>query len=295
MMNHTIDTMKDLLMELLPSDMKRQTSVNGVNLVRRETPYEAVPLIYKPEIILMAQGTKNVYLGDKIYTYDKNNYFVVTVPLPVICEAIIKPGEPLLGIVIEIDPKIIGEIITDMNTAPPNRDQISNSLFQAEMSEEIIDAAVRLLKAIKTKDDTEILGPLYVKEIIFKVLRGEHGEFLKELAYNNRNLYQISRVINIINENFSDPLEMQTLAKEAGMSVSAFNNNFRAVTSTSPLQYIKNIRLHRAKELIQIEGEKAYSAASRVGYESSSQFSREYKRLFGITPARDKLDVTASV
>ena len=294
-MNHTIDTMKDLLMELLPSDMKRQTSVNGVNLVRRETPYEAVPLIYKPEIILMAQGTKNVYLGDKIYTYDKNNYFVVTVPLPVICEAIIKPGEPLLGIVIEIDPKIIGEIITDMNTAPPNRDQISNSLFQAEMSEEIIDAAVRLLKAIKTKDDTEILGPLYVKEIIFKVLRGEHGEFLKELAYNNRNLYQISRVINIINENFSDPLEMQTLAKEAGMSVSAFNNNFRAVTSTSPLQYIKNIRLHRAKELIQIEGEKAYSAASRVGYESSSQFSREYKRLFGITPARDKLDVTASV
>ncbi len=282
-------------MELLPSDMKMQTSVNGVNLIRRETPYEAVPLVYKPEIILMAQGTKNVYLGDKIYTYDKNNYFVVTVPLPVICEAIIKPGEPLLGIVIEIDPKIIGEIITDMNTAPLNRDQISNSLFRAEMSEEIIDAAVRLLKAIKTKDDTEILGPLYVKEIIFKVLRGEHGEFLKELAYNNRNLYQISRVINIINENFSDPLEMQTLAKEAGMSVSAFNNNFRAVTSTSPLQYIKNIRLHRAKELIQIEGEKAYSAASRVGYESSSQFSREYKRLFGITPARDKLDVTATV
>ena len=273
--------------------MKKQTSVNGVNLVRREISYETKPLLYKPEIILMAQGQKNVYLGDKVYTYDAKNYFVLTVPLPVMCEAIIEPGKPLLGIVIEIDPRIIGEILSDMNTTPPRREQIHNSLYQADMSDEIIDAAVRLLKSLKSKHEADILGPLFVKEIIFKILNGEHGEILKELAYNNRNLYQISRVINIINENFADPLEMQTLAKEAGMSVSAFNNNFRAMTSTSPLQYIKNIRLHKAKDLIQLKGEKAYSAASLVGYESSSQFNREYKRLFGITPARDRLDVTA--
>lgn len=114
------------------------------------------------------------------------------------------------------------------------------------------------------------------------------GEILKELAINNRGFYQISRVINRIHENYSQPFEVQALAREASMSSTAFYTIFKAVTNTSPLQYIKNIRLHKAKELIQQEGEKANTAAARVGYESTSQFSREYKRSFGITPAKDR-------
>lgn len=285
--------MKSLLMELLPSDMNFETSIKGVNLVRREGAYEPRPLMYKPEIILLAQGRKNVYLGGRRYSYDPNNYFVLTIPLPVMCEAIIEPGEPLLGIVIKLDPQVIGEILSEMNCAPPMGAQERTSLYQAPLTPDLTDAAVRLLRALKSKDDSKVLGPMCVREIIFKILTGEHGDILKELAFGNRNLFQISRVINMINENYSEPMEMQALAREAGMSISAFHSNFRAATSSSPLQYIKNIRLHKAKELMQRYGEKAYEAAQHVGYESVSQFSREYKRCFGVPPAKDRQTVAA--
>jgi AraC-like DNA-binding protein len=287
-MNSGIETMKNLLMELLPADMNLETRINGVNLVRRENAYQPKPLLYKPEIIILAQGRKNVYLGDRRYTYDANNYLVLTVHLPVMCEAIIKPGEPLLGIVIKLDPRVIGEILAEMGSAPPMGQQVSQGLYQASMSPDLIDASIRLLRALKSEKESRILGPMCVKEIIFKIITGEHGEVLRELASSNRNLFQISRIVSIIHEKYSQPLDMQTLAKEAGMSISAFHSNFREVTSSSPLQYLKTTRLHRAKELIQQHGEKAYQAASMVGYESVSQFSREYKRCFGVSPAKDR-------
>lgn len=287
-MNSGIETMKDLLMELLPGDMNLETKINGVNLVRRENAYQPKPLLYKPEIIILAQGRKNVYLGERRYTYDANNYLVLTVPLPVMCEAIIEPGEPLLGIVIKLDPRVIGEILADMGSAPPMGQQASRGLYQASMSTDLVDASIRLLRALKSEKESRILGPMCVKEIIFKIITGEHGDVLKELASSNRNLFQISRVVSIIHEKYSQPLDMQTLAKEAGMSISAFHSNFREVTSSSPLQYLKTTRLHRAKELIQQHGEKAYQAANKVGYESVSQFSREYKRCFGVSPAKDR-------
>ena len=288
MMNGGIETMKDLLMELLPGDMNLETKIDGVNLVRRENAYQPKPLLYEPEIIILAQGRKNVYLGDRRYSYDANNYLVLAVPLPVICEAIIKPGEPLLGIVIKLDPRAIGEILAEMGGAPPAGRQASQGLYQASLSPDLVDASIRLLRALKSERESRILGPLCVKEIIFKIITGEHGDVLKELAFSHRNLFQISRIVSIIHERYSQPLDMPTLAKEAGMSISAFHSSFRQVTSSSPLQYLKATRLHRAKELIQQHGEKAYRAATMVGYESVSQFSREYKRCFGVSPAKDR-------
>lgn len=287
-MNQGLETMKALLLELLPSDSNVATKIPGVNLVRREQAYEPKPLMYQPEIILLAQGRKNVSVGEKVYTYDANNYFVLTVPLPVVCEAIIRPGEPMLGLVIRLDPKTIGEILSDLGSAPPRGAQADNSLYQAPLTEDLIDASVRLLRALKSDEATRVLGPLYVKEILYQVMSGEHGGLLKELAFHNRNLFQISRVISLIHENYQSPLDVQSLAREAGMSVSAFHTNFRTITSSSPLQYIKNTRLHKARELIQQHGERASDAALRVGYESVSQFSREYKRCFGAPPTRDR-------
>ena len=283
--------MKNLLMEQLPSERILETGIEGVNLFRRDTPYEPKPLVYKPEIIILAQGKKNLYVGNETYTYDASHYFALTVPLPVICEAVIEEGKPMLGLVIKIDPQIIGEILFEMDSVPHKKNQPVSSMFQAELSEEIVDAAIRLLESLKSKNETRVLGPIYMKEILFKILNGENGEILKELAYNNRNLYQIARVINKIHEDYSNPIDVQTLAKEAGMSTSAFHTNFKDVTSTSPLQYIKNIRLHKAKELIQQNREKVYTAAMHVGYESSSQFNREYKRFFGVTPAKDRMEI----
>lgn len=287
-MDAGIETMKSLLMEFLPGDMNLETRIKGVHLVRREKAYQPKPLLYDPELIIVAQGRKKVSLGEHTYTYDAQNYFVLTVPLPVICEAFIKPGEPLLGIAIKLDPQVIAEILSEMRCPPPMGQQVGHGLYQASLPTDIIDACIRLLKALKSESEALVLGPMCVREILFKVITGERGDVLKELAFSNRNQYQISRVVSMIHERYAQPLDMQTLAKEAGMSISAFHSNFRTLTNCSPLQYIKTVRLHRAKELIQQNGEKAYEAASLVGYQSVSQFSREYKRCFGVSPAKDR-------
>ena len=279
---------KTLLEEYLLQEGNKDTELEGLTLYRRDSPYSHKTRLYKPQVSLLAQGRKNIYLNNEVYTYDRDNYLVLTVPIPVLCDAIIKPGEPLLAMVMDINPRMVGEILHEMEKVPPGKTSSSKSILQAGITESLLDSAIRLLRSLKTRDEARVLGPLYKKEILFKMLIGENGAILRELAYSNRNLYQISRIINKMYEEISHPLEVQSLAREAGMSSSGFHNNFKALTGTSPLQYIKNIRLHKAKELIQQEGEKAYEAALRVGYESSSQFNREYKRLFGTTPAKDR-------
>ncbi|MGD1818104.1 MAG: AraC family transcriptional regulator [Pleomorphochaeta sp.] len=290
-MQNKIDIMKDKLLTKLPKEGVLNSTLKGVELFRIDDPFKKRPQLYNPQIIILAQGKKNIYLGDNTYFYDRDHYYVQTVPLSVECEAIIEKDKPMVGLTITIDPQIIGEILFDMDIKPPKTSTILNSLYDAPTSDSVIDAAIRLIDVIGNKNETRVLGPLYVKEIIFKILSGENGEILRELAVNNRGFYQISRIINNIHENYSKPFEVQELASEAGMSATAFHSAFRAITSTSPLQYIKNIRLYKAKEMIQTEGEKANVAAIRVGYESPSQFSREYKRFFGTTPAKDKNNV----
>ena len=291
-MVYRIDSLRDLLLEKLPSEGGMNTGIKGVDIFRRDSAYKKRPQLYNPQIILLAQGKKNIYLGEHQYSYDPEHYYVQTVPLPVECEAVIEEGKPMLGMVIKIDPQIIGEILFEMETDPPRGKNLCKSIYDAPLSDKILEAALRLVETMNSKNETRILGPIYLKEILFKILNGENGEILRELANNNRGFYQISRVVNKIHENYSQPFEVQALAKEAGMSATAFHLNFKAATSTSPLQYIKNIRLHKAKEMIQQEGEKVNSAAMRVGYESTSQFSREYKRCFGTTPAKDRHNVS---
>ena len=281
-------TMKSLLEQKLGSEGLVETGVKGVALFRRDNSYRTRPQFYNPQIIMLAQGKKNIYLGDKQYVYDPQHYYVQTLPLPVHCEAVIEDNKPMLGMVINIDPQIIGEIIVEMETGIPSPKRVNNSLYDAPLTEPLIDAAVRLLQTMESKNETRILGPIFLKELLYKVISGENGEIIRELAVNNRGFYQISRVISKIHDQYSHPIEINALAKEAGMSATAFHTSFKAMTSTSPLQYIKNVRLHKAKEMIQREGEKANAAAMRVGYESPSQFSREYKRCFGTTPASDR-------
>ena len=284
-----INIMKELLMNKLPAQGVTGTGVDGVELFRIDKPFKKKPELYFPQIILLAQGKKKIYLGEKSYEYDSGRYYVQAVPLPVECEAVIENGKPMLGMVLKINPQMIGEILYEMDTKLPVTGRVYNSLYDASLSDEIVDAAVRLLRSLDSENDVNILGPIFLKEILYKVLNGENGEILRELAINNRGFFQISRVINKIHENYSQAFDVQHLAREAGMSPTAFHSTFKTMTSTSPLQYIKSVKLHKAKELIQQEGEKANSAAIIVGYESSSQFSREYKRFFGTPPSKDRL------
>lgn len=283
--------MKELLLERLPTEGFVVTDIKGVGLFRRDAPYKKRPQLYQPQIILLAQGKKNIYLGGQSFVYDPEHYYVQAVPLPVECEAIIEDGKPMLGMVLQIDPQIIGEILFEMETELPANGPVSKSVYDAMVSDEILDAALRLLGTLKSENERRVLGPVFLKELLFRILNGENGEIFRELTINSRGFYQIARAIRKIHQSYSEPIEIQSLAREAGMSSTAFYSSFKTMTSTSPLQYIKSVRLHKARELIQQEGERANTAAARVGYESTSQFSREYRRCFGVPPARDKQPV----
>ncbi len=287
-MNTKTGKMKILLLENLPEEGITDTGIPGVGIFRIDNSFFKRPQLYNPQIIVLAEGKKNIYLGEKRFTYDPTQYYVQTLPLPVECEAVIEEGKPMLGIAINIDPRIIGEILNEAHSDMPAPVKVSSSLYSAPVSDELLDPVIRLLKTLKNSHEVKILGPIFLKEILFRVLTGENGEILREIAYYNRGFYQVSHIINNVHKEYSNTFEIQQLARKAGMSTTAFHAIFKDMTGTTPLQYIKNIRLHKAKEMIQHEREKASIAAMRVGYESSSQFSREYKRTFGTSPAKDR-------
>jgi AraC-like DNA-binding protein len=278
--------MVELLLQQLPEESVVTTSINGVKLYRVEKSFNRKPASYNSEIIIIAHGEKRVYLGDNVYTYNPSRYLVLPVPLPVECEAIVSPDGPLLGITIKVDPLIVGEILLELDETRSSADDLHKGIYTALMTEGITDTALRLLEALSSPDDGRILGPMIVREIIYRVLRGENGEALQALAYRDRRFYQIAKVLNKIHQTYHQNHDIMSLATEAGMSMSSFHTSFKAVTDVSPLQYIKSVRLHKARELMIQDGINAHNAALRVGYESPSQFNREYKRLFGITPAK---------
>lgn len=217
------------------------TGINGEYLICRNEAYVRKPVLYVPRIIILAQGKKNVNRGRNSCTYDSEHYLVLAVPLPVECETVAKEKEPMFGLVIDIDPQIVGEILFEMDSEPIKHNGQKNGIFQAKLTGNLIDSSIRLLKALNTKNETRISGPVYLKEIIFTVLNGKNGDMLKELAYHNRGLCQIARVINTIQANYADPVRIEALAQDAGMSMSAFHASFKPVTNRSLLQYLKKI------------------------------------------------------
>ena len=203
-MENRINIMKTLLLKKLPVQSVLDTGIDGVEIFRIDESFKKKPELYLPQIILLAQGKKKIYLGEKSYEYDSGHYYVQAVPLPVECEAVVENGKPMLGMVLKINPQMIGEILYEMETELPVTDKVCNSLYDASLSDEIIDAAIRFLQSLDSKNDTNVLGPIFMKEILYKVLNGENGEILRELAINNRGFFQISRVINKIHENIFD-------------------------------------------------------------------------------------------
>ena len=272
---------------IMPNETSLTTSIKGLSLFRIEDSFTRTPYAYNSQIIILGQGVKHVYLGDDVYTYDASHYLVLPVPLPAECEGRTEPGKPILGLTIAIDPIEVGEILLDMEDIPKEIQSLPKGIFEAPMSEALFDATIRLLQAVADPRDNKVLAPMVKREIIYRVLQGEKGEILQALAHRNRRFFQIAKVLRKIHESYNSHFDIEKLAKELDMSSSTFHSSFKAVTDTSPLQYIKNVRLHKARTLMVQDGLNANTAAIQVGYESSSQFNREYKRLFGITPARD--------
>ncbi|TGL59381.1 AraC family transcriptional regulator [Leptospira ognonensis] len=272
---------------LVPKESVFEIPLIGVKLFRVESSFKRKPIAYGSEIIIIVNGEKKVFFGDMVFIYNRSRYLVLPVPLPLECEGIRPTDGPLLGLIIKIDPKILGALLTELDLIKNPSDHLYKGIYTAPTNDHINDAVYRLLNVILSPAETMILGPMIVREIIYRILIGENGQILQALVYRNRKFYQIAKVLDKIHHSFHKNLSTKSLAFEAGMSVSQFHSCFKEVTNFTPLQYIKSIRLHKAREIMMLDGISAYKASLKVGYESASQFTREYKRLFGVAPSKD--------
>lgn len=277
--------MVSLLTELAQGEGFSPSFLPGVKFMRSTRHVPATPMTYEPCIVIVARGRKAGRLGEKTFVYDGNNYLVMAMPLPFECETFGSPRDPLLGLSVGVTPALVAELLVQMESGPSDAGAQPQAIEAAPLDAALCDTATRLLEALRTADEARILGPQLVRELTYRVLRGPLGANLRALAAPHSHFGQISRVLNRLHADFSRPYEIATLAREAGMSVSTFHTHFKAVTASSPLQYLKAIRLHKARLLMVHDGLSAAGAALQVGYESASQFSREFKRHFGGAPA----------
>ncbi|CAM6435066.1 AraC-type DNA-binding domain and AraC-containing proteins [Citrobacter sedlakii] len=259
-----------------------------IRLLYGTEPGPRTPVMYDPGIIFLFSGHKIGYINERVFRYDANEYLLLTVPLPFECETYATPEVPLAGIRINVDMLQLQELLMDIGEDERFQPSMAASgINSAMLSDEILCAAERLLDVMERPLDARILGKQIIREILYHVLTGPRGGALLALVSRQTHFSLISRVIKRIENKYTESLNVEQLAAEANMSVSAFHHNFKSVTSTSPLQYLKTYRLHKARMMILHDGMKASAAAMRVGYESASQFSREFKRYFGVTPGED--------
>lgn len=265
-----------------------QSLLPDVGLLYGTEPGARTPVMYDPGIIFLFSGHKIGYINERVFRYDTNEYLLLTVPLPFECETYATPEVPLAGLRINVDLLQLQELLMDIGEDDQFQPSMGASgINSATLSEEILCAAERLLDVMERPLDARILGKQIIREILYHVLTGPRGGALLALVSRQTHFSLISRVLKRIENKYTENLNVEQLAAEANMSVSAFHHNFKSVTSTSPLQYLKTYRLHKARMMIIHDGMKASAAAMQVGYESASQFSREFKRYFGVTPGED--------
>lgn len=275
-----------LLEKLASREGQTPSRLKQVRFIKVSRGCPRGPSVYEPSIVIVGQGRKIGYLGEKVYVYDPNNYLVLSVPLPFECETIPPPGAPFLALSIDMESRVIGELLDEMDSNPFAADE-AVGISSTHLTEDLSCAAERLLECLADERDSRILGPQIVREITYYVLKGPQGSGLRAVAARDSRFAQMAKVLRRMHADYAEDLDVAALAREANMSVSAFHHNFKAVTSSSPLQYIKSIRLHKARALMAQDGLGASDAAERVGYASASQFSREFKRFFGESPRED--------
>lgn len=286
--------MKALLIELTTGEGLRPTIVDGVRLARADRNVPRTPVLYEPSIYIVASGRKKGYIGDRRVVYDDNNYLVLSVPLPFECETEVGEGEPLLGVSVRMEMSLISELAIKMDVRRQEVADADGCIRATPLDVRMSDAIVRLLECLRSPVDAAVLGPGIVREIAYHGLCGPQGSALLAMLARNGPLAQIHAVLHRMHTRYTEPLNVTRMAEEIGMSVSAFHHNFKAVTASSPLQYLKSVRLHKARLLIMHDGLGAAIAADRVGYESASQFSREFKRFFGNRPREESKRVRES-
>jgi AraC-like DNA-binding protein len=264
------------------------TAIPGLSLFQRIAPTPPASFMFEPRICVIAQGAKRVLLGDETYVYDPQHFLITSVDLPTVAEIIEASREkPYLGLILNIDQREISQLMVDSNLPPPRPQQSSRGMATGEVTLPMLSTFQRLIDLLAEPKDIPILAPVIQREIFYRLLVSDQGARLRQMASTGSQSQQIARAIQWLKSNFTQPLRIDDLATQVNMSTSTFHHHFRSVTAMSPLQYQKWLRLNEARRLMLAEKQDATTAAFQVGYESPSQFSREYGRLFGAPPLRD--------
>jgi AraC-like DNA-binding protein len=286
---HPLNELTRLLLACAPSDGIHDTGLPGVSAIRVSRPgHEMTQALHRPAVCLIAQGAKRVMLRDEAYAYDPRRVLVFSVDLPIsaqVTEATL--ARPYACFRLDIDPVEIADLV--MKGAATNKpsDEVTRGLFLTAATPELLDAVLRLMRLSRAPRDVPLLAPLAVREIFIRLLQSPAGERLAGIGRADAHASRVAKAIAWLKENRAEPLKVEDLARRVHMSTSSFHQHFRTLTAMSPLQFQKQLRLQEARRLMLAEGADAASASHRVGYQSPSQFSREYARQFGAPPARD--------
>ena len=276
-----------LASEFAPVAGAHDTAIAGLQVLRLDEAGARLPARYEPGVVIVVQGRKRATLGQQTLVYDALHHLVVSVtmlPVSQVIEA--SPERPYLCVRLHADPREIGSLVASqaLAPAPPLPPDPAQGLALARTSPELLDATLRLLRLLKSPRDAAVLAPLVLREIHYRVLTGELGAQLRQLSLADSHAQRIARAIDLVKRRFAEPLRVEDIASAAAMSPSSFHQHFKQVTAMSPLQYQKQLRLHHARGLMLGQGLDVAEAGHRVGYESASQFSREYRRMFGAPP-----------
>lgn len=279
----------DLVARCAPADGVFPTAIARLHAIRASAPAQSLPSVYEPSLCFVVQGSKQASLAGEVFRYDPLNYLVVSVPLPVVGSILeATPAKPYLCLRLNIDLREVAAMVlaTDARHAATDRASYATErgLRVARMSDPLLDAVLRLVRLLSTPSDVAVLAPLAVSEIYYRALTGELGARLRALTVVDSHAHRIARVIDRLTRRYDQAMRIDELAGAAHMSASSLHHHFKQVTGMSPLQFQKQLRLHHARRLMLTEGIEAGAAGHRVGYESPSQFSREYRRLFGSPP-----------
>jgi AraC-like DNA-binding protein len=266
----------------------RAEPLKGLRLHRESSSKELIHGVSFPAFCVIAQGSKEVFLGDDRYQYDPMHYLLATAELPIVSHVIEASQErPYLSLSVKLDPTLVGSVMVEAGQVSSRSPANVRAINVSPLDTSLLDAVVRLVRLLDTPAEAPFLAPLITREIVYRLLMGEQGDRLRHIALQGDHTHRIARAIQQLRNEFDQPLRIDDMARELGMSVSSFYHHFKAVTAMSPLQFQKRIRLQEARQLMLGEGLDAASAGYRVGYNDASHFNREYKRLFGLPPLRD--------
>lgn len=278
----------DLVARHATSDGTHDTALSRLRFIRSDTPTQPMPVIYAPSLCIVAQGEKEAQLAERRFRYDPATFLLAAVNLPV-TGAVTKASsqEPYLCLMLDIDRVALGELITTHPNAMQDDARVELGLTLGQATPEFLDAACRLVAVLGDEQDVAVLAPLIERELLWRLLSGPAGPILRRMAAAETRMGRIDQAIAWLRHHFAEPVSVDQLADIAGMSPSAFHEHFKAVTGVSPLRYRAQLRLQEARRLMLSEGLEAANAGFEVGYNSPSQFSREYGQTFGLPPARD--------